>query len=325
MEIQDSAMTNYNDLPVRNYDFQAPLGDFGQIRPQYHLLRRLHLFLADFGPEFAHMPASMPDIRPGPRDDASTLRWAVRSDGKSGYVFINNYERSREMPAKRSEQFAVVLAAGTVTFPAAPVDIPADSLFFWPFDLDLGHGVRLAYATAEPICFVDDPGGRTIFFAETRGVGAQFSIAGEASARTVSPSRAAAFEISGSDGKAVRVVLLGEADSLALWKGRFQGRDRVFLTRAGLVLDGDVARLSSGDRSELTLGIYPAPTGLPGGESDGIFTRYTPEPPLAVSLSPEITEVQKAGPAREIPIGRSRSRSRLNRATLTSQAPQSGR
>jgi hypothetical protein len=99
------------------------------------------------------------------------------------------------------------------------------------------------------------------------------------------------------------VAVLGEADSLALWKGPFQGRERVFLTRAGLVLDGDAARLDSADRSDLTLGIYPAPEGLKGGAADGLFTRYAPPAPPAVVLYPSLEETRKAGPAREIPIG----------------------
>ncbi|HZZ19522.1 MAG TPA: beta-galactosidase, partial [Opitutaceae bacterium] len=32
-EMQATRITNYNDLPVKNYDFQGPLGSFGQIRP----------------------------------------------------------------------------------------------------------------------------------------------------------------------------------------------------------------------------------------------------------------------------------------------------
>ena len=304
MEAQDTLMTNYNDLPVKNYDFQAPIGEFGQLRPQYHLLRRLHLFLGDFGPALARMPASLPDVRPGPNGDTSTLRWAVRSDGGSGYVFVNNYERSREMPAKHAVQFALALPSGPLTFPDAPVDVAADSLFFWPFNLDLGHGVRLRYATAQPLCAVDDAGLRTVFFAATPGVAAQFAVQGEAGVRTASPGRGVALSIPGTDTGSVRVVLLGDADSLALWKGSFLGRDRAFLTGAGLVLDGDAARLTSGDRAELSLGIYPAPAGLAGGEADGIFTRYRPAPPPPVSFSAALSQVRAAGPAREIPIGR---------------------
>jgi beta-galactosidase len=304
MEAQNTLLTNYNDLPVKNYDFQAPIGEYGQLRPQYHLLRRMHLFLADFGAAFAEMPPAMPDIRPGPQGDTSTLRWAVRSDGASGYVLVNNYERSLEMPAKHSVQFTLSLPSGPLTFPAAPVDVAADSMFFWPFNLDVGHGVRLRYATAEPVCALDGADGRTVFFAETPGVPSQFAIEGEAAPRSASPGRGVAFRVPGTDGKTVQVVLLSDSDSLALWKGEYQGRDRVFLTKAGLVLDGDVARLSSGDRADLVIGVYPEPAGLPGGEADGIFTRYSPPAPPALSLSPAIEKIQEAGPPRDIPIGK---------------------
>ena len=43
----------------------------------------------------------------------------------------------------------------------------------------------------------------------------------------------------------VQIVLLNNADSLALWKGDWQGGERVFLTGAGLLLDGDNLRLTS--------------------------------------------------------------------------------
>lgn len=92
--LMESQATEYwNDMPVKNYDFQAPLAEYGQIRPQYHLLRRLHLFLHDWGAALAGMPPTMPDKRPTGRDDVTTLRWCARSDGQSGFVFVNNYER----------------------------------------------------------------------------------------------------------------------------------------------------------------------------------------------------------------------------------------
>ena len=304
MEAQATKITNYNDLPVRNYDFQAPLGAFGQIRPQYHLLRRLHLFLGEFGESFARMGTSMPDIRPGPKGDTTTLRWAVRSDGTSGYVFVNNYERSLEMPAKNAVQFELTLPNGRASFPAAPVDIPADSAFFWPFNMDLGHGVRLAYATAQPECAIDVDGLRTVFFAETKGVPATFSIAGESAPRSVVPSRAAAFQLTGSDGVVVRVVLLSDRDSLALWKGWFRGRQRVFLTEAGLTIDGEDATLTSTDRSALTVGMFPA-LGLDGrAPNDGIFMDVAPQVPEAETQAVSLEPIRKAGPPREIPLSK---------------------
>ncbi len=46
-ETQRTKATNYNDLPVKNYDFQAPLGEFGQPYPHYYNLRKLPFFLKD--------------------------------------------------------------------------------------------------------------------------------------------------------------------------------------------------------------------------------------------------------------------------------------
>jgi hypothetical protein len=222
--LQESSATGYpNDLPVKSYDFNAPLGEFGQINPQYYWLRRLHLFLHDFGAPLALMPATLPDLRPTDKNDFATLRWAVRSDGSSGYVFVNNYQRLQPLPAKKNVQFKLDLPAGEFIFPAKPVTIPADEFFFWPFNLDLG-GVKLIYATAQPICKIDDGNVRTIFFAETPGVKAEFVFDSQtlASPRAVyadvKPGRRAAIKLKTKSGGEIRIVLLTEADSLALRK-----------------------------------------------------------------------------------------------------------
>lgn len=208
MEEQATALTNWNDLPVKNYDFQTALGQYGQVRPQFFLLRRLHLFLHDFGERLAGMDTVLPDQRPTGKDDTTTLRWAARSDGRSGFVFVNNHERSRALPAKAGVQFALKLADGsTLTFPAAPVTVPVDACFIWPFNLDLGQGVTLAWATAQPVCIRGESGRRTVYFAETPGVPAVFALAGEP------PQPLAAGR--SLDRGGVRLTLLSEADSLA--------------------------------------------------------------------------------------------------------------
>ena len=136
-EVQTSPGTANNDLPVCTYDFQAPLGEFGQTYPQYYMLRPLHLFMQDFGETLAPMEASFPapqDLKRG-QDDA--LRWAVRSQGDSGFVFINNYERFQQLTAKSQQ-----LTACGITLPR--LNIPSGCMAVFPVNI---AGIR--YATAQ--------------------------------------------------------------------------------------------------------------------------------------------------------------------------------
>jgi len=264
---------------------------------------------------------ALPDQRPAGKNDTNTLRWCVRSDGNSGFVFVNNYERLRPLPPKSDVQFEVKLPAGALTFPDKPITVPSGSRFFWPFNFNLGKGVKLAWATAQPLCPIDDDNVRTVFFAETKGVSTQFALDQPPSNKSPTDQKTVltvkgkaggggAWEFPGVDGGTVRIVLLNEAESLSLWKGQWQGRERVFMTKAGLVLDGDNLRLTSSDRNELNVGIYPAPKTISvagknvAGKSFGIFQRFTPSKPKAVSLKATFESVQPAGPAREIPLGK---------------------
>jgi hypothetical protein len=208
---------------VKSYDFNAPIGEYGQINPQYYWLRRLHLFLHDFGAPLAQMPLTLPDVKPVGKNDLTTLRWAVRSDGNSGYVFVNNYQRLQPMPAKTNVQFKLNLPGGELVFPAQPVTIPASDFFFWPFNLNLG-GARLVYATAQPICKIEDGNMLTVFFAQTPGVKAEFVFdsqtlaSSRAEFQNVKPGRKPAIRLQARSGQKIQIVLLNEADSLALLK-----------------------------------------------------------------------------------------------------------
>lgn len=136
-EEQRTPYTNWNDLPVKTYDYQAPLGEFGQKNPHYYILRKLHLFLQDLGEALAPMPATFPeDLRMVQADD-SRLRWTYRSAGDSGFIFVNNYERLQRLTAKR-----VRFDVCGVRFPR--LTIPAGTTCIFPFRM-----AGLHYATAQ--------------------------------------------------------------------------------------------------------------------------------------------------------------------------------
>ena len=137
-ETQRTVATNYNDLPVKTYDFQAPLNEFGQKNPQYYLLRKLHLFMQDWGGVLAPMEAGFPCSQDIAKGDDSFLRWSYRAKDGSGFIFINNYERLQNVSAKKN----VKLEACGVKLPQ--LTIPAGTICIFPVNIE---GIK--YATAQ--------------------------------------------------------------------------------------------------------------------------------------------------------------------------------
>src|ERR1035438_10449045 len=83
--LQESQATGYpNDVPIKSYDFQAPLGEYGQERASFRKLKVLQYFLNDFGADLAPMMVHAPDAIPKNPEDLSVPRASVRSkDRKS--------------------------------------------------------------------------------------------------------------------------------------------------------------------------------------------------------------------------------------------------
>lgn len=328
-EQQASDFTYHNDLPVKSYDFQAPLGEFGQINPHYHLLRRLHLFLHDFGSGLAQMPPFFPEGMPADFQNDSTLRWAVRSNGESGYVFVNNYQRLRNSSPKQDVQFAVKLPDEELVFPEKPVTVPSGASFFFPFNLDLGS-LRMVYSTAQPLATLDEEENLTVVFVQIPGIPAEFAFdAGgvKTEQSAVAPSvkngrlcfgnvktgTDAAIRLRTPDGKLLTLVLLDEATSLTCWKGKFDFKERLFLTGSGLTYHRHNLELDEEVQKESAVSIYPAPESLYHhrelltGTTDGIFTRYTVPASSARLVQAGITLQKEAGlPLRKIENGKAK-------------------
>jgi hypothetical protein len=154
-EMQRTPATNYNDMPVKTYDFQAPLGEFGQKNPHYYMLRKLHLFMHDWGDLLAPMEAVFPCPQDIQKGDDSFLRWSYRAKDGAGFIFINNYERLQNLSTKSHVQ----LEACGVKLPK--LTIPAGTMCILPVNID---GIR--YATAQPIAKRDG----NIYLAQVKGI-----------------------------------------------------------------------------------------------------------------------------------------------------------
>lgn len=162
--LQESQATGYpNDLPVKSYDFQAPLGAYGRERAVLRKMKVFDYFMNDFGGQLAPLQSYAPKLLPtGPADFAAP-RVSVRTDGSSGFVFLNNYVRGYSMPPRSGTQITVKLTGSTIKIPATPIDIPAGAYFIWPFHLDLGVA-SLRYSTAQLFTRVRNGAEETWFF-----------------------------------------------------------------------------------------------------------------------------------------------------------------
>ena len=166
-EMQRTIETNWNDLPVKSYDFQAPLNEVGYRNPHYYLLRKIHLFVQDFGDVLASMETTFPQAdKPISKGVDSYLRWSYRSQGNQGFVFINNYERFQNLTAKKNIQFNVC----GVKFPENPTVIPAGTMCIFPVNI---AGIK--YATAQIIAQRDDK----IYLEQIAGVLTEISVSGK--------------------------------------------------------------------------------------------------------------------------------------------------
>lgn len=161
--LQESKATGYlNDLPEINYDFNAPVRQYGTISDNYKEIKLLAAFLQDFGEDIAPLKSeiSPDDVKP---EDMHTLRQACRHDDTHGYVFFNNYQRRRTMDAHEGVVFKGLTAAGEVVFPA--VDIENGAYGFFPYNMQLGSAV-LVSALATPLCRLNGAEGTYVFYGD---------------------------------------------------------------------------------------------------------------------------------------------------------------
>ncbi|NUS27579.1 MAG: glycosyl hydrolase family 35 [Streptomyces sp.] len=309
--LQESHATGYpNDLPVLTYDFQAPLGEYGQYRPVYDELRLQHLLLADFGQLIAPMVSVLPAEQPRGQGDRETLRWAVRGDGSSGFLFVNNHQPHEPLPDHPGTSFGVAFEDGELSFPSEPVTVPSGASFCWPLRLDVG-GVRVEWATAQPVCTVEDEGRTVLVLAAVDGIAPEVALVGAAAVSApsgevshvdgrvlVTGVRAgtdALVEVETVGGERVGLLVLDAATARTAYRGEVWGAERLVLADGGVVFDrGEIRVHSAVERPSYA--VFPSPGG--GGVRDGVFTRFVLGERRAVGDA-SVRLVRAAGPAPE--------------------------
>jgi len=308
-----------SQLPHKDYDFQTALGAAGQVREQYHLLRMQHLFLEDFGEQLARMPASFPEQRPKDLEDFATLRWDMRSNGKSGFLFFNNQQPYVPLPEHKDVQFSVKTASGVQLIPAQPITIPSGSYGFLPVNWDCS-GVQVQYATAQPLCRAVTGKGEPVYFlsalegiapelaihlgqGQSAPAGSQASADGVVHFRDLKPGPSAAVQVKTANGQTVSFVVLSSAQGKSLWRLPLAGKDRLMLSTDPVFANQGSLHVQLGNGAASSLSVFPPLSTIEAGKtklsstSDGVFARFDlPAPTALPVVEVPVVPEKAAGP-----------------------------
>lgn len=282
-----------NDVPEWGYDFHAPLGQYGQVRPSWGRLRALHQFMRDFGATLAPHAPVLPEDGPFDPADRALPRVALRAAGGSvadveGFVFVNHQVRHHPLPERRDLAIALNTEdGGALRLPSeGGFTLRPGAAFIWPVGQRIG-AARMRQATVQPMARWTETSGDVVW------VG--FSIEGIAAELIFDAAGIASIEVRGghvdrradrdgdvwvvkldsrdvphlvsmrdTDGRAHRVIVMSAISAAASAKVRLGGRDRLmWSSHPATVGEGDEVRIDAPEGASVWLRVFPA-EGLAG-------------------------------------------------------------
>lgn len=261
--------------PQLSYDFQAPLGEYGQYHASYHSLRLLHLFLRAYGEALGPMgtvlPVNAESLKP---DNTSDARYCVRVCNGSGFLFVNNFQDHVAMHDLPSLAFEVSTSQGLVRIPeSGGLTIKAETCFILPFN-QLLDGARLVYATTQPLTILRYNGLTHYFYFVPDGLKPEYCFdqntiahaSGDCEKQSIEgklhlkPKVGPGYQIDieTTAGNKVRLTTLTQPEAEHLWKGEAWGAERVIVSEADLFfVDGRVETQAMG-RNEWAMTVWPS-------------------------------------------------------------------
>lgn len=211
---ENRAIGGYNDLPTINYDFNAPLRQYGGMSESFKEIKLLAMFLSEWGEDIAPLDATIiPDnLKP---EDMDHIRFSYRGDDSHGYIFYNNYQRMRQMKSHKDVVFSVPVNGQELSFPA--IDVASGEYGFFPYNMKLGTATLIS-ACATPLCSIREKDGSVsyVFYSD----------------------KAPMFKWD-DESKAPKIILLSRADALNAYKVTHSSYDELIISDGFIWQDGD--------------------------------------------------------------------------------------
>lgn len=293
---------NEHKCPKISYDFQAPIGEYGQIRQSYHFLRLLHMFLDEFGTFICQtatvLPQEAPLIHP---ENTSILRYAVRVKDKSGFIFINNYQDHCELNTLCDIRIKLNANDEELYVPAiGGINLAKGITAIFPFNIKLGD-ITLKYSTTQLLTRIKYNEDHYFFFAP-EGINAEYCFDNEGiycidtscgeiieeKPYTIIKTYAgldSVVKITGANKTIIYVHTITRSQALSSWKINFNKKETLVITDADSLIEKNGCLYLETRKNRIQLYFFPTEYKLVAvqnkditkdiiSEKEGFFSRF---------------------------------------------------
>jgi len=255
-------------LANKSYDYQSPIGEFGKVSPGFYPLKLINLFLNSYASELAPLypvlPTTNDSIKPA---NTSTLRYAVRSDGYKGFLFMHNFQDKIATIDLTDLSVDIQTKTGTIRFPeTGRFTLKSGSSAIFPFNMKFS-GVEVRTATVQPLCRFIKKDREYHVFVAVDGIQPSLVFKGKVHAKgngiktiqrngntvaILNPDEMVSFEVDGVSflvlpfGKALEAYLVGNG-----------GDKQLILSKALVLEDGKNYTLISDNQASIEVSVYP--------------------------------------------------------------------
>jgi beta-galactosidase len=269
-------------LNNKSYDYQAPIGEFGNVSSGYYSLKFMNYFLKCYGNDLAPLYPVLPSTNDSIKaSDNNTLRYTVRSDGSKGYVFMHNFQDHLEMHDLKELKINVATKDGVIQFPeSGTFTLKSGSSAVFPFNVAY-DGVAIRMATVQPFCRFSNNNKSYNVMVSVDGIIPEIVLKGKVDVKGIGIKtflrngntviRCAANEVNEFQINGVSFLILPEDKAKQAYLVGKTNEEKLIISNA-LVLDNDSKiTFVSENQEKIDFAVYPATNLLSSDE--GIITK----------------------------------------------------
>jgi beta-galactosidase len=256
----------------KSYDYQAPIREYGTPGKGFYSLKLVNYFLLHYGTLIAPLPTLLPEtnsrITPG---DTLTLRYAVRSDGNKGFVFMHNFQDHVKTPDLNNLRIKIKTQGGEISIPeTGSFNMKTGTSVILPFNLDL-NGLLIKYATVTPFCSFTNSGDAYHVFWSSEGItpGIVFkdpmhvktegiAVVQQTGNTVVTGEEGKIFEcLVDHSGQKVHFLVIPREKALLAYLAGSPGSQYLIISESLVLEDKDVINLINKGKEEWKIEVYP--------------------------------------------------------------------